>query len=172
MTRTGYRASQFMQALFAHPAAAEAQLAAEHLPPALQPLFHTLSRAEQSHSVALLRSLLQQGQCDPDLLAAALLHDVGKTRAPLRLFDRVLVVLAQRFAPALAGAWSEGAPRGWSRPFVVAARHADWGGDILEQAGASPRLVAMVRRHHTPQPTRGTEADRLLAALQAADGSH
>jgi len=172
MTRTGYRASQFVQALFAQPAADDARLAAEHLPLALQPLFHTLSQAEQSHSVAVLRSLLQQGQRDPDLLAAALLHDVGKTRAPLRLFDRVLVVLVQRFAPAVADVWSEGAPHGWSRPFVVAAKHADWGGNILEQAGASPHLVAMVRRHHAPQPTRGTEADRLLAALQAADGSH
>jgi putative nucleotidyltransferase with HDIG domain len=172
MTRTGYRASQFVQALFAQPAADAARLAAEYLPPALQPLYHGMSRAEQWHSLAVLRALLRQGQADPDLLAAALLHDVGKTRSPLRLFDRVLVVLAQRLAPAATQAWGKGAPRGWRRPFVVAARHADWGGKILEQAGASPRLVVMVRRHHAAQPLRGTDVDRLLAALQTADGNH
>jgi len=172
MTHTAYRASQFVQALLAQPAAADARLAADHLPPALQPLYHSMNRAEQSHALAVLRALLRQGQTDPDLLAAALLHDVGKTRSPLRLLDRVLVVLAQRLAPAAAQVWSTGAPRGWRRPFVVAAQHADWGGGILEQAGASPRLVDLVRRHHMSLPPCGGEAGRLLGALQTADGSH
>jgi hypothetical protein len=161
-----------LQALFARPGAEDARLVADHLPPALRRLYRAMSRAEQSHSLAVLRALLRQGHRDPDLLAAALLHDVGKTRAPLHLSDRVLVVLAQRLAPAAAQTWSNGAPRGWRRPFVVAAQHADWGGDMLEEAGASARLVAMVRLHHAPRPPAGAEADCLLAALQAADGSH
>jgi putative nucleotidyltransferase with HDIG domain len=172
MTHTAYRASQFLQALLAQPAAEDARLVADHLPPTLRPLHQDMSRAEQSHSLAVLRALLRQGQTDSDLLAAALLHDVGKTLTPLRLFDRVLVVLAQRLAPEAARACSTGAPRGWRRPFVVAARHADWGGDILEQAGASPRLVALVRQHHASHPPPKIEEDRLLAALQIADGSH
>lgn len=172
MTRTGYRASQFVQALLTQPAAEDARLVADHLPPALRPLYNGMSRAEQSHSLAVLRALLQQGQTDPDLLAAALLHDVGKTRSPLRMFDRVLVVLTQRLAPAATQAWSKAAPRGWRRPFVVAAQHAEWGGEILEQADASPRLVGMVRQHHAPPPPCGAEVDRMLAALQTADGSH
>ena len=172
MTRTGYRATQFLQALLARPAADDARLAADHLPPALGALYNGMSRAEQSHSLAVLRALLRQGQTDPDLLAAALLHDVGKTRAPLHLFGRVLVVLAQRLAPGAAQAWSNGGPHGWRRPFVVAARHAEWGAEMLEQAGASPCLVGMVRQHHASLPRGGTEADRQLGALQAADGSH
>jgi len=172
MTRTTYRASQFLRALLAQPAAEDARLVADYLPPALRPRFDGMSRAEQSHSLAVLRTLLRQGQTDPDLLAAALLHDVGKTRAPLRLLDRVLVVLAQRVAPGAAQAWSNGAPRGWKRPFVVAARHAEWGAEILEQAGASPRLVGMVRQHHASFPPCGAEVDRMLAALQIADGTH
>jgi putative nucleotidyltransferase with HDIG domain len=172
MTRTAYRASQFLQALLAQPAAEDACLVADHLPPTLRPLHHAMSRAEQSHSLAVLRALLRQGQTDPDLLAAALLHDVGKARVRLRLLDRVAVVLTQRLAPEVARAWGTGAPRGWRRPFTVAAQHADWGGDILEQAGASPRLVALVRQHHAVHPPPKVEEDRLLAALQIADGSH
>lgn len=172
MTRAGYRSTQFVQALLARPATEDARLAADHLPPALRPLYHGMGRAEQSHSLAVLRALLRQGQTDPDLLAAALLHDVGKTRAPLRLFDRVLVVLAKRLAPSAAQAWSNGALHGWRRAFVVAARHAEWGAEMLEQTGASPRLVGMVRQHHASLPEGGTEADRQLGALRAADGSH
>lgn len=172
MTRAGYRASQFVHALLARPAAEGAQLAAAHLPPHLRPVFEGMSRSERAHSLAVLRALLRQGHTDPDLLAAALLHDAGKTRAPLRLFDRVQVVLGCRLVPASARVWGSGAPYGWKRPWVVAAQHAKWGAEILAQAGASPRLEAIVRRHHEAPLADGTDVDLLLDALRAADGSH
>jgi hypothetical protein len=71
MTRAGYRASQFVHALLANPAAENAGLAAAHLPPGLLPLFGGMLPAERAHSLAVLRSLLRQGHADPDLLAAA-----------------------------------------------------------------------------------------------------
>ena len=55
-----------------------------------------------------------------ELLQAALLHDVGKSAAPLSLGDRTLVVLARRLAPAAARRWGQGQPSGWRRPFVTA----------------------------------------------------
>jgi putative nucleotidyltransferase with HDIG domain len=172
MTRAGYRASQFVHALLANPAAEDSAQAAAFLPPGLRFLFNSMRRAERAHSLAVLRALLRVGHTDPDLLAAALLHDVGKTRAPLQLFDRVLVVLTQHLVPASASAWSIGEPSGWNRPWVVAARHADWGAEMIAQAGGSPRLEAIIRRHHDSPLPNATEIDRLLAALQAADGSH
>ncbi len=172
MTRAGYRASQFVHALLANPAAEDSALAAAYLPLGLRPLFDDMRRAERAHSLAVLHSLLRRRHTDPDLLAAALLHDVGKTRAPLRLFDRVVVVLSQHLMPSSARAWSTGEPSGWRRPWVVAARHADWGAEIIAQAGGSPRLEAIVRRHHASPLPNTTEIDSLLAALQAADGSH
>ena len=35
----------------------------------------------------------EQGEENPDLLTAALLHDSGKTRTPLRIWERVVVVI-------------------------------------------------------------------------------
>jgi putative nucleotidyltransferase with HDIG domain len=172
MTRAGYRASQFVHALFANPAADDAGMAAAHLPPAVRPLFDSMRRAEQAHSLAVLRALKRQGYTDPDLMAAALLHDIGKTRAPLRLFDRVLVVLSHSLMSSAARTWSAGAPSGWRRPWVVAAQHAGWGGEMVAHAGGSARLEAIIRRHHETPLSRTTELDDLLAALQAADGRH
>ena len=172
MTRAGYRASQFIHALLDNPAADAAGLAATHLPPALRPLFQSMRRAEQAHSLAVLRALRRQGHADPDLMAAALLHDVGKTRVPLRLFDHVLVVLGHSLLPAAARTWSTRAPSGWRRPWVAAAQHANWGAEMVSHAGGSARLQAMIRRHHETPLSRTTEIDGLLAALQAADGSH
>jgi len=172
MTRAGYRASQFIHALLANPAADAAGLVETHLPPALRPLFQSMRRAEQAHSLAVLRALLRQGHTDPDLMAAALLHDVGKTRVPLRLFDRVLVVLGQSLLPAAARAWSTGAPSGWRRPWVVAAQHAGWGAEMVAHAGGSARLEAMIRRHHEIPLSPTTEIEGLLTALRVADGRH
>ena len=170
MSRAGHRMAQFLRAAFAHPADGEATLVDLHLPPPLRPAFARLSRAERAHAVATLRTLLRQGHTDSNLLAAALVHDLGKSRSPLRLLDRVVVVLAQSFMPRRAARWGQGEPVGWQRPFVVAARHAAWGEALILQAGGSASLAEIVRRHHDPIPAASTHVDPLLMALQAADG--
>lgn len=171
MSLAGHRVAQFLRAAFARPAAGDGALLEQHLPPPLHPAFTRLSRAEQAHAVATLRTLLRQGHTDPDLLAAALLHDLGKSRAPLRLLERVLIVLAQSWLPRRAARWGQGEPCGWRRPFVVAAHHPAWGEALVLEAGGSPRLAEIVRRHHDPLPEDvRTPVDRLLKALQAADG--
>ena len=133
-------------------------------------LFASMPRAEQHHGVHVCRVLEQRGFSDRDLLAAALLHDVGKMVAPLRLWERVSVVLAERFAPRLAAEWAdvpagERVPVGVRRGFVVSRHHSAWGADLAAQAGASPRTVAWIRQHHDPD----VAGDPLLLALQDAD---
>jgi len=170
MSLAGHRVAQFLRAAFARPAAGEGALVEQHLPPPLRPAFTRLSRAEQAHALATLRTLLRRGQTDPDLLVAALVHDLGKSRAPLRLMERVLVVLAQSCLPRQAARWGQGEPHGWRRAFVVAAQHAAWGEALVLEAGGSPRLAEIVRRHHDPLPAATTPVDGLLKALQASDG--
>jgi hypothetical protein len=134
-------------------------------------LFSQLSRGEQAHSLQVLRALRQQGHTRPELLQAALLHDVGKVRAPLSLAGRVLVVLAGRFMPGLAARWGRApAPRGWPRPFVTAARHPEWGAELCAAAGADPLVVSLVRWHQAPAAPAltGPPAD-WLRWLQTAD---
>ena len=40
-----------------------------------------MSVSDQRHSLNVMRTLRRQGHTEPDLLAAALLHDVGKSAA-------------------------------------------------------------------------------------------
>jgi hypothetical protein len=133
-------------------------------------LFSRMPRPEQHHGVHLCRMLEKQGLIDSDLLIAALLHDVGKLVAPPRLWERVLVVLAERFAPRLTADWAE-LPTGeikragLRRGFIVRRHHPAWGADIAAQAGASPRTTAWIRQHHDAVAA----GDRLLLALQDAD---
>jgi hypothetical protein len=127
--------------------------------------------AEQVHAYQLFKRLETSGQTTPDLLAAALLHDVGKIMIPLSIFDRIVIVMGgYLFHKAAALNWAEGTPQGWRRPFVVAEHHAGWGADLASQAGAAPLAVELIRRHHdSPVRNPDSQTEHLLAALQAAD---
>jgi len=162
--RVRYRVAQFFTTLWASFRPVNVAYAARHLAPALLHLFRRMSRAEQHHGIAICRALEAQGYADPNLLVAALLHDVGKIQAPPRLWGRVIAVLGEHFAPQQAACWSVGKPRGLKRGFVVRRMHAEWGAALAEQAGAFPRSVALIRHHHDP-----AENDAELAALQTMD---
>jgi hypothetical protein len=141
------------------------------LTPELLALFKRMRASEQQHSIRVMAHLQQAGYTDPDLLTAALLHDVGKARYPLNLFGRTAAVLVTRFAPRLADRWSGGEPRGLRRPLVIARRHPEWSAEEMAAAGASERAADLARRHQSKclmgEPIG--EEDRLLALLMAAD---
>lgn len=168
-----YRARQFWRALRPSTITPQERDTLQNLlSPSLLRLFEGMSPADQAHSLDIYRRLLQQGENDPHLLVAALLHDVGKSRYPFSPLERVLVVLVQAFAPRLAQAWGQSAPRSWKRPFVVAAQHAEWGAQMAADAGASPLTVALIRYHQ--EALLREPQDRLegyLRRLQMLDNS-
>jgi HD domain len=160
-----YRVRQFRLAIFGPWAPVPELSLSTFLSPALLALFRRMKPSEQAHSFAVLKRLQVTGKTDPNLLAAALLHDVGKICFPLSVWDRALIVVGKRFFQRRARRWGNGEPRGLRRPFVVAARHADWGADLVAAAGASAQTVELVRRHQDFSQTD----DPLLTALQQAD---
>ncbi len=162
--RVRYRVAQFFTTFWTSFRPVDVAYAARHLDPALLRLFRRMSRPEQHHGIAICRTLEARGHSDPDLLVAALLHDVGKIQAPPRLWDRVIAVLGEHFAPQRAACWSQGEPRGLRRGLVVRRMHPEWGALLAEEANATPRAVALIRRHHE---LAGEDLE--LAALQAMD---
>jgi hypothetical protein len=170
MSAAQRRLNQGLRALIAFARPPDLAEARDVLGPRLTALFRQMRLSEQNHCLRVMCALQAQGYNHPDLLVAALLHDVGKTRYPLTLFGRTLAVLAEAIAPRLAQRLSQGEPHGLRRALVVAERHPQWGAEMLAEVGASPLAVALTRRHqerlsHPPQ----SEEERFLLLLQAAD---
>ena len=146
--RIRYRVSQFIKAFYTHPTALQLDQARNVLGLALMRLFLQMQPSEQVHSLSIYEQFIADGERDPDLLTAALLHDVGKTRVPLHIWEKVIIVMARRLFLDRVREWGQGQPHGWKRPFVVAEQHAAWGAEMAAAAGASDVAVGIIRRHH------------------------
>ena len=170
LQRLCHRVRQFRYALVLRVNAEDMQAAQNLLSPSLYKLFKQMPAVEQAHALQVYRQLAAQGHTEPHLLTAALLHDVGKSRFPLRLWERVWAVLVQAFAPRLAADWQLGEPAGLKRALVVAYCHPGWGAQMAKEQGADQQVVEIIRRHQEKQAQVSMdETGRLLAALQAVD---
>ncbi|MCC7365543.1 MAG: HD domain-containing protein [Dehalococcoidia bacterium] len=145
------------------PTPADYALARQYLSPELFDLFAAQHPRDVVHSAATARWLIERGHTDPDLVAAGLLHDVGKGYQ--RRADRVVYVLACHagLVQRLAGERSRFALR---RAVYRSLTHSASGGDTLARAGASPRVVELTQLHHGP-----SGGDTVLALLQEADAA-
>lgn len=141
----------------------------ELLSAAEQALFERFSFADQWHSYHVLRTLRDAGYNHPDLLAAALLHDIGKTRYPLNAWDRTVIVVGGVLFPERAKVWGRGAVDSWRRPFVVRAMHPIWGAEMAGAVGSRPGVVDLILRHQDKIDHGRAEDDELLRSLQWAD---
>jgi putative nucleotidyltransferase with HDIG domain len=140
------------------------------LPPRELALYLAMDARDRHHGVRVARSLLERDpEADDVLVRAALLHDVGKSVAPYRAWERIAVHLyALAGARGLGGVPARGGralrapPRGLRDAWTRHARHAETGAALLRRAGAH-EVAALVARHHDPDP------DPRLALLRAAD---
>jgi putative nucleotidyltransferase with HDIG domain len=132
-------------------------------------LFESMPRYDRKHASNVLRTLLERGYTDRDLLAASLLHDVGKTasqRGGLRLWHRVAVVMMRAARPSLVERVGQDRPGSWRYPFFVQQHHATIGAELARQACCSQRVVALIQHH---EEVGAAMDDPMLAALQSAD---
>lgn len=173
--RISYRVRQFQNALVADPNPDDLEIVRNLLTPAQMDLFICMQPSEQAHSIQVLKRIcatedIQVDDQFKDLYVAALLHDVGKCRYPLRLWERVIIVLTKTFIPGKLAEWGRGKPSGWRRIFVISECHPEWGAQMAAEAGTAPLAVDLIREHQNFYHTDTVSIKGLLLKkLQIAD---
>ncbi len=166
-----YRLWQFWQIVTAVPLepSARAEVAAILSPSELS-LFERFALNDQWHSYRVMKMLREAGHNQPALLVAALLHDIGKTKLTLSIWERSLIVLASILLPRQTAVWGQGDAVGWKRPFVVKMQHPAWSAEMATAAGSDAQAIELMQRHQDPiAPDDQSEEAQLLRLLQWAD---
>src|SRR5262245_64198928 len=128
-----------------------------------------MSGPDRRHAVGVARrtsSALPPPVARP-ILAAALLHDVGKISSGIGPFRRAVSTLAGMAVSrnTAAASQSRSGPVGRAGRYLC---HDAIGADLLATAGSDPLTVAWAREHHLP-PDRWTVPTTVGEALKLAD---
>jgi hypothetical protein len=151
------------------PAPDDETWARAHLLPGEVDLWRRMSGPDRRHAVDVARRMMAAGPAPVDraVVAAALLHDVGKIEAGLGPFGRsAATVVSAVWGHDRVAAWSN--RPGWRGRFGRYVLHPDLGGLLLAGAGSDPLTMAWATEHHRP-PARWTVAKEVGDALKAAD---
>ena len=174
--RPVYRVRQFLASLRPVIGDEERQALAGWLPPDAAALFWRMSPRDQRHSLNVAQTLAAAGQEQPDLLAAALLHDVAKSVQAgrrLRLRHRVVIVLLSAANKEWVSRLASDDPSSWRYPFYVHLNHPAMGAVLVQEAGCSPLTVELVRRHQAKLAALPSgQVEELLMQLQSADDAN
>lgn len=171
----GKRIEQGFRALLAFTQSVDYELAGRYLNAKQMALFRSMAKPEQLHSLNVLRDVLAENGSVSDVLAtSALLHDVGKARYHLAVWQKTIAVLIRQFLPELEAKLSTAESLNfWRAPFVVRRHHPKWSGEILTEIGASEELIWLVRHHaDSPDKWQGHPLYNLLLCLQKADDAN
>ena len=128
-----------------------------------------MSGADRRHAVGVAERVERAlgHEATRPVLAAALLHDVGKVESGLGTYGRVVATLSAKAAGrSMASTWRK--QRGYARKVGLYLEHDQIGADLLELAGSDPLTVAWAREHHLPE-SEWTLDPHLAGALKAAD---
>jgi hypothetical protein len=111
-----------------------------------------MSRPDRRHAHAVARTVERAlgHEARRPVLAAALLHDVGKVDAGLGTYGRVVATLSGAIAGREnAELWRSRS--GFTRKVGLYLLHPDLGGDQLALAESDPLTIAWARQHHLPE---------------------
>ena len=154
------------------PKAGDDEWAREHLSDAEQDLWSTMARVDRRHSAAVARAVTDElgDRATTPVVAAALLHDVGKTIPHLGTFGRVIATLSEAVAgEETARHWVE--TSGFTRRVGQYVLYPELGVDLLKMAGSDDLVIAWSREHHLGEDDWTVDPE-IGRAPQAADDAN
>jgi len=165
-----HRVRRFFSSLWPKgPNTEDERWARAQLLPAELDLWREMSGPDRRHATGVARrtaATLGDAATRP-VLAAALLHDVGKTVAHLGTYGRVIATLCAAITDEGTHAlWVRGS--GFTRKVGLYLTYPALGADLLALAGSDELTIAWAREHHEP-PEAWTVPAEIGEALTEAD---
>ncbi len=150
------------------PPAEDEAWAVSHLGDGETALWHRMNNPDQRHAIEVARAVVaEMGDPDRPVVAAALLHDVGKVVSGYRTPARVVATVLWAVAPdGLADQWLEAS--GPRKRMAEYRRHPELGEQLLANAGADEFTSSWAGDHHRPEP-RWRVDPAIGAILKACD---
>jgi hypothetical protein len=150
------------------PGARDRAWVGEMLSPAEHELWRRMPAPDRRHSVQVARRVAaMRADATRDVLAAALLHDVGKVHSGLGTFGRVVATVTIKLAgPSEVESWRS--LSGLHRRIALYLDHGPIGGDDLALVESAPLVIAWTREHHRPRG-EWTVPDEWSRVLDACD---
>jgi hypothetical protein len=133
------------------PKQADEEWARSQLLPRELELWKRMRNPDRRHAVGVARDVERSlgNEATRPVIAAALLHDVGKIESGLRTYGRVIATLCGLIVGReQARVWMRS--RGFTRRVGLYLLHPEIGGDLLGIAGSDPLTEAWTREHHKP----------------------
>lgn len=144
------------------PAPADEAWAESQLVPGEVELWRAMPGFDRRHAVGVARRVAESLPGAPrSVMAAALLHDVGKIRSGLGVHGRVAATAVRAALGAQRVASGDGR-------FARYVAHPSIGADLLRDAGADPLTAAWAAEHHLPE-AHWTVPIEIGRALKNAD---
>jgi hypothetical protein len=168
--KVGHLASRFVGSLWpGGPSKASEAWVAAQLGDGELALWRRLKGADRRHAHGVARRVERAlgHEATRPVLAAALLHDIGKIDSGLGTYGRVVATLSGAVAGReTAHLWVT--RDGFTRRVGLYLLHPGIGADHLELAGSDPLTVAWAREHHLPEEEWTVPAE-VGRALKDAD---
>ena len=170
MAGLGHLAKRFFGSVLPiGPSPADRSWAVEQLLEGEVDVWKRMSAVDRRHAAGVARRVEASlgAEATRPVLAAALLHDCGKTVSGLGTYGRVIATVSAKLAGRdQAPVWTE--TRGFTRRVGLYLEHPRLGGELLGLAGSAPLTVAWATEHHLPA-SDWTVPLAVGEALKAAD---
>ena len=170
MAAASHLAKRFVVSLWPlGPNATDDEWARSHLLKGEEQLWNRMSNQDRRHSIGVAQRV--EADLGPKALrpvmAAALLHDVGKIEANLGTWFRVVATVSAKIAGReTAELWVKSV--GITRRIGLYLKHPSIGGDLLAMADSDPFTATWAREHHHPPESCSLDTE-LARALRDAD---
>lgn len=104
--------------------------------------FLQLSNYEKKHSVLVAQAVEREIKDDPDLVLAALLHDIGKVKHHINIIEKSILVILDYLTKGNLKKYNK------NKSINIFYNHGEIGYDILKNTGCNERILYLIKNHH------------------------